>query len=98
MLGLRSRAIRSTSGYLADPRISRFVRPIHSTPPQLGNEYVLVAKSSASKGCYGLEYSDAAPYGQGKASYSSDSGAHFTVEARRSLKFESIIDRGSDGP
>lgn len=63
-----------------------------------GSRYALVIQSATSQGCYGLEYNDAKPYALGTgtgtvggAAYSDNGGGAFTLEARRSLKFETTV-------
>jgi hypothetical protein len=56
-----------------------------------GERYAIVAKSASTMGCYGLEFNDAAPYPGGGAAYSSTSGATFTAEANRTLRFQTFV-------
>ena len=56
-----------------------------------GEACALVVKSSATKGRYGVEYSDSAPYPIGKAAYSSDGGKSYSVETNRTLMFRTFV-------
>ena len=56
-----------------------------------GATYVIVARSAASVGNYGLEYSDADPFPAGKEAYSNNGGTSFSVEPNRSLMFRTYI-------
>jgi hypothetical protein len=56
-----------------------------------GETYALVLKSASSKGRYGFEYNDSAPYPAGKEACSSDGGKNFSVEPARSLMFRTFI-------
>jgi hypothetical protein len=56
-----------------------------------GTRYGIELSSATTGGCYGLAYSDSAPYPGGGESYSGDSGETFSVEANRSLKFTTTV-------
>ncbi|MGH6657993.1 MAG: family 43 glycosylhydrolase [Actinocrinis sp.] len=60
-----------------------------------GVRYGFLVKSVASSGCYGLAYSDAAPYPGGGEAYSGDGGSTFSAEAGRSLKFSTSVTPGA---
>jgi hypothetical protein len=60
-------------------------------PVNAGVRYAIVAKSASSKGCYGFEYNDSAPYLGGGEAYSNDGGKAFSAEPNRSLMFETFI-------
>lgn len=62
-----------------------------SIPVVIGKRYAIVLSSTTSKGCYGIAYSDDAPYSDGGAAYSSDGGITFKKEINRSLMFQTII-------
>jgi hypothetical protein len=47
--------------------------------------------SATTTGCYGFEYNDDNPYAGGGESYSTDSGASFTAEPARDLKFATAL-------
>ena len=55
-----------------------------------GTGYGIVARSSATTGCYGFAYSDTAPYRNGIEAYSGNGGSTYTNEPNRSLKFQTI--------
>jgi len=57
-----------------------------------GETYAIVLKSASSKGHFGFQYNDSAPYPPGKAAYSSDGGKTFSIEPKRSLMFKTFID------
>ncbi len=63
-----------------------------------GVRYAIVVKSASSKGCYGFEYNDSAPYPGGGAAYSSDNGSTFSVEQNRALMFRTFISKGNVAP
>jgi hypothetical protein len=56
-----------------------------------GETYAIVLKSALSKGHFGFQYNDSAPYPPGKAAYSSDGGKTFSIEPKRSLMFRTFI-------
>ena len=56
-------------------------------PVTAGVRYGIVVHSANTTGCYGMLHNDSAPYPGGGQAYSSDTGASFTAEANRSLKF-----------
>lgn len=56
-----------------------------------GDTYAIVAKSAATKGRYGFEYSDSAPYPAGKEAYSSNDGKSYAVETNRTLMFRTFV-------
>jgi hypothetical protein len=66
-----------------------------STPVVIGKRYTFVLYSSASKGCFGIAYSDDAPYIGGGSAYSADGGNTFTKEENRSLMFQTFIQKTS---
>ncbi len=59
--------------------------------------YGLLARSAATTGCYGFNYSDTNPYSRGQESYSSNGGGAFTAETSRDLRFETTVVAGSGG-
>ena len=56
-----------------------------------GSRYLLVASSSSTAGCFGLEYNDDAATSLGGAAYSNDSGVTFKPEAGRGLKLYATV-------
>ncbi len=56
-----------------------------------GHTYLVRLHSATSSGCYGWEYADANPYPGGEESYSTNSGATFTSETGRDLKFSASV-------
>jgi hypothetical protein len=56
-----------------------------------GQTYLLRLSSATTTGCYGWEYADDGPYPQGVESYSTDTGASFTAEPARDLKFSTDV-------
>ncbi len=56
-----------------------------------GIRYAMVIKSAASSGCYGMEYSDLAPYPGGGEAYSDDGGQSFRAEPNRSCMFRTFV-------
>jgi hypothetical protein len=56
-----------------------------------GRAYLVRLSSSASSGCYGWEYNDSNPYASGEESYSVDTGASFSSETGRDLKFTTSV-------
>ena len=56
-----------------------------------GKTYALVVKSATTKGRYGFEYSDSAPYRAGKEAYSSDGGKSYSIETNRTLMFRTFV-------
>ncbi len=56
-----------------------------------GKQYALVIKSTTASGCYGFEYNDFEASKNGGAAVSKDSGASFTEEKNRKLKYEIFI-------
>ena len=56
-----------------------------------GKRYAIVIRSGATAGCYGVAYSDAAPYPGGGAGYSGDCGKAFSAEENRSLQFMTFV-------
>lgn len=59
--------------------------------------YAIVLKSKCSRGRYGFEYNDAAPYPDGGAAYSSDGGSTFASELHRTLLFRTFVHAVSSG-
>lgn len=59
--------------------------------------YAIVLKSKCSRGRYGFEYNDAAPYPDGGAAYSSDGGSTFAPELHRTLLFRTFVHAVSSG-
>ncbi|RZK81876.1 MAG: hypothetical protein EOO92_03790 [Pedobacter sp.] len=55
-----------------------------------GKNYLILLKSDATVGCYGMMYNDLAKF-KGTESYSSDGGLTFKVEEGRVLMFKAII-------
>jgi hypothetical protein len=70
---------------------AREVRFQPNVPVEMGVRYTIVAKSTATVGCYGVEYSDAAPYPGGGAAYSASGGTTFAAEMNRTLKFQTFV-------
>jgi len=62
-----------------------------AVPVEVGKRYAFVLSSATSKGCYGIAYSDDAPYSDGGAAYSNNGGSTFKKEVNRSLMFQTII-------
>lgn len=58
---------------------------------QAGGTYALRLRSSASRGCYGVEYNPSNPYSGGIANISQNGGASFDAEAWQDLKFTASI-------
>lgn len=56
-----------------------------------GHSYALRIHAATTSGCYGFEYSDQDPYPGGNESYSTDTGATFTAEPSRDLKFTTDV-------
>jgi hypothetical protein len=56
-----------------------------------GVRYAMVVSSAASQGKYGFEYNDTAPYAGGGEAYSSNGGATFSAEQKRSFMFRTYI-------
>lgn len=48
-----------------------------SVPVIAGKRYTFILSSAATKGCFGVAYSDDAPYKDGGAAYSADGGSTF---------------------
>jgi hypothetical protein len=53
--------------------------------------YAIVVKSATTAGCYGMVHKDDAPYAGGAEAYSSNTGATFSIETNRTLKFETVV-------
>jgi hypothetical protein len=64
-----------------------------AVPVIAGKRYSFVLSSLTSKGCFGIAYSDDAPYKDGGAAYSADGGINFKKEENRSLMFQTIIQK-----
>ena len=60
-----------------------------------GVRYAIVVSSASSKGCYGFEYNDSAPYPGGGEAYSDNGGASFSAEQNRSFMFRTYISNPS---
>jgi Glycosyl hydrolases family 43 len=56
-----------------------------------GVRYGIVVRSANTTGCYGMVHNDASPYPGGGEAYSSNSGASFTVETNRSIRFVTTV-------
>ena len=56
-----------------------------------GERFAVVARSAATRGAYGIAYSDTAPYEGGVASISHDGGTTWTVEKGRALHVEADV-------
>ncbi|HWK08351.1 MAG TPA: hypothetical protein VNS58_32215 [Puia sp.] len=56
-----------------------------------GGRYVVVLKSAATSGCYGIAVSDPGNFPGGAAAISRDDGATFTVVDNHELKFQTFI-------
>ncbi len=56
-----------------------------------GQRFAVVARTQATRGAYGIAYSDTAPYAGGVASISHDSGATWAVEEGRTLHLEADV-------
>jgi hypothetical protein len=69
-----------------------------NVPVTAGTRYGIVVKSASTTGCYGMVHNDAAPYPGGGEGYSSDSGASFTAEANRSIRFATTVSSRSALP
>ena len=59
-----------------------------------GKRYGIHVHSPTTQGCYGMAYSDDAPYAPGQEYYSLWNSGSFTLEANRSLKFETAVVAG----
>ena len=69
-------------------------RPVAITPNvqvTAGTRYGFLVKSVSTSGCFGMAYSDAAPYPGGGEAYSGDGGSTFSAETGRSLMFSSSV-------
>jgi hypothetical protein len=64
-----------------------------AVPVVAGKRYTFVLSSLTTQGCYGIAYSDDAPYTGGGAAYSADGGSKFKEEKNRSLMFQTIIQK-----
>jgi hypothetical protein len=53
--------------------------------------YTVRIHSATTTGCYGFEYNDGNPYAGGNESYSTNTGASFTAETTRDLKFTTAV-------
>ena len=58
-----------------------------------GKKYAIVVKSGTSKGCYGLQYNDAAILKNDGSALSVDNGEVFSIEKNRTLKFQTYIQK-----
>jgi len=58
---------------------------------EAGTRYTIIMKTESTKGSYGFQYSDSAPYAGGGAIYSSNKGVNFTIEANRTLMFQTFV-------
>jgi hypothetical protein len=56
-----------------------------------GHSYLLRLSSATTTGCYGWEFADGDPYPHGVESYSTNTGASFTAEPGRDLKFSTDV-------
>ncbi|UZR97187.1 family 43 glycosylhydrolase [Chondrinema litorale] len=54
-------------------------------------KYVLVVKSTSSKGCFGIEFNDNAPYAEGACILSTDNGNSFSIIDNRTLMFQTFV-------
>ncbi len=52
-----------------------------------GQRYEILLHAATTQGCYGMNYNDANLYSRGQELYSNNTGASFSVEMNRSLKF-----------
>ncbi|MCS7477934.1 family 43 glycosylhydrolase [Umezawaea endophytica] len=66
----------------------RLLTPLAVRP---GEQFALVVRTTATKGSYGLAYTDTEPYAGGKALISRDSGASWQTEPGRTLHLEAEI-------
>jgi hypothetical protein len=57
----------------------------------VGERFALVVGSNATRGCYGLAYDDADPYGRGAGLYSADSGTTWREETGRDLRIDTTV-------
>jgi hypothetical protein len=60
-------------------------------PVTAGVRYGIVVRSATTTGCYGLTYSDTAPYPGGGEAYSSTGGTGYVPEPNRSSKFWTAV-------
>lgn len=73
-------------------------RPVTVTPDipvTAGTRYGFLVKSISTTGCFGIAYSDAAPYPGGGEAYSGNGGSTFSAESGRSLMFSSSVTTGA---
>jgi len=60
-----------------------------------GQRYGIHIHSPSTQGCYGMAYSDDAPYASGQETHSVWNSTGFRVETNRSLKFETAVVAGA---